>query len=169
MQFRRFVAWTLVFACLGGAEPGLLSAALAASTIPQASRAPQLAVAALTISGTVFRSDGTTPAGDVRLRLRNLDTGTIAGNTVSDNQGRFSFAASEPGRYMVEAAGKTGGVVAVSDPVTLAGSTVSTKVILPEDKQPATATTAAILLAVAGGLGLVGWIVGKDGTTSPER
>ncbi len=105
----------------------------------------------------------------MRLRLRNLDTGTIVGNTVSDSQGRFSFAVSEPGRYMVEAAGKTGGVVAVSDPVTLAGSPVSTKVILPEDKQPATATTAAILLAIAGGLGLVGWIVGKDGTTSPER
>jgi hypothetical protein len=132
-----------------------------------ASGAQQLPVATLTISGTVFSSDGTTPAGDVRLRLRNLDTGTIVGNTVSDSRGRFSFAVSEPGHYVVEAGGGTGGVVAVSDPVTLAGgTTASTKVILPADKQP---PMAAILLAIAGGLGLVGWIVGRDGTTSPER
>jgi hypothetical protein len=42
-----------------------------------------LPLASLTISGTVFRSDGTTAAGDVRLRLRNLDIGTIVGNTFS--------------------------------------------------------------------------------------
>ncbi len=167
MEFRRVVALALIVGCVGGAEPGARDLALAAPAARRVAGAQQLpAAAGLTISGTVFKSDRATPVADVRLRLRNLDTGTIIGNAVSDKQGAFSFAVPGPGRYVVEAVGKTGGVVAVSDPVSLAGSAVSTNVILPSDKS---AATALLLVAIAGGAGLVGWIVGSEGTTSPER
>ena len=167
MPSRRLVALALVAAWVSGAEPAWRVPALAAPASRQAPGAQQPTVAqALTISGTVFRSDETTPAGGVRLRLRNLDNGTVVASTVSDPQGGFSFDVSGPGHYMVEAVRMTGGVVAISEPVTLAGSAASTKVVLPPDKQ---APTSEILMAIASAVGLLGWIVGKDGTTSPER
>ena len=50
----------------------------------------------------MLRKDGTT-AADVRLRLRNVDKGTVVGQTVSDKNGAFSFPVTDPGLYVVEA------------------------------------------------------------------
>ena len=167
MEFRRVVALALVVACVGGARPGLRAPALAAASSRLVPGAPELpAPPALTISGTVFESDARTSVPDVRLRLRNLDNGTIVANTDSDRQGGFSFAVSGHGRYLVEAAGKTGGVVAVSDPVTLVGSAASTQVVLPPARSISTATA---LILIASSVGLLAWIAARDGTTSPER
>jgi len=164
MEFRRLVALALSVACATGAGPGFGASALAA-----AAGAPQQR-SALAVSGTVVESNRMTPVANMLVRLRNLGNGMIAGMAVSGANGAFSFDLPAPGLYMVEAL-KGGGVAAVGDPVTVAGSAVTTTVTLPS-QQAGTATAAAsgysILLPIAATVGVVGLIVGLY-KTSPER
>ena len=85
----------------------------------------------LTISGSVLRADGTRVA-NVRLRLRNVDKGTILAQTVSDQNGAFSLPVTDPGLYVVEAVGEDGSVLAVSSALQSTTTPLTTNVILPQ-------------------------------------
>ena len=85
------------------------------------------------------------------MQLRSVDKGTIVGKTVTDRNGVFSFAVTEPGLYVVEAVSNDGGIAAVGNPVTLLSLPVTTNVVLQAPRQ---AHTAWVILAVAGGAAL---------------
>ena len=65
-----------------------------------------------------------------RVQLRSIDKGTIVGKTVTDGNGAFSFAVTEPGLYVVEAISNDGGIAAVGNPVTLLSLPIVTNVVL---------------------------------------
>jgi hypothetical protein len=56
-----------------------------------------------TVSGRVFRSNGSTPVGGVQLSLRLNDSASAAATTVSDASGNYSFASVPVGEFTVEA------------------------------------------------------------------
>ena len=99
------------------------------------------------------------------VQLRSIDKGTLVGKTVTDGNGAFSFAVTEPGLYVVEALSTDGGIAAVGNPVTLLSLPIVTNVVLQSGRRGA----AWVILAVAGGIGLVAWLLSGDGTTSPEQ
>jgi hypothetical protein len=83
------------------------------------------------------------------VNVRNATTGALVNSTTSSQTGTFTFAALEPGNYMVEIVDATGRVVGLSSSVGVAaGSSVAVTV---------TASTAgAIATATGGGFGLLG-------------
>jgi len=167
MKFRRLVALVTSVACVAVVEPGLRAGVLAAAIRVRTSDAQQVPVTPTPgqgISGTVFRSDGKTIVPNQPVQLRNLDKGTVVAKSVTDKNGAFFFAVTEPGLYLVEVIKKDGGVVAVGKPVTLLGLPIITSVILPS-----TALAAWAVVAVASGAGIVGLVVAAEGPTSPER
>ena len=127
-------------------------------------QSPAASASAVGISGTVLRDDGRTPVANMRLRLRNLDTSAIVGQTVSDGNGVFSFPVSEPGLYVVEAVDDDSGVRAVSQPVKLGTSPITTNVILPARRMGAWSA-----LAAAAGAGLAVLVTGGTTAVSPEQ
>jgi hypothetical protein len=123
-----------------------------------------------TISGTVRRQDGTT-AADVRLRLRNVDKGTVVGQTMSDKTGAFSFPVTDPGFYVVEAVDGGGSVLAVSSAIQPTATPLTVNLILPATRNAAGffSSTAFLILAAAAGAGVVIRAVntGTGGTVTP--
>ena len=166
MKFRRLVVLVTSVAFVAGvqlsAHAGLLAASARVSGAPGPAVTP---TPALGISGSVLRFDGISQVPNQRVQLRSVDKGTIVGKTVTDGSGAFSFAVTEPGLYVVEALSDDGGIAAVGNPVTLLSSPIVTNVVL----QSSGRKTAWVLLAVAGGVGLVAWLISRDGTTSPEQ
>ena len=124
------------------------------------------------ISGTVLRRGSRATVADVPLRLRNLDSGAIVGQTTSDKNGNYSFPLPAPGRYLVEAVTDDGRVLAVGNELNLAGAAVVADVILPSG-----ALLALLVLGIAGSAGVAAWTVASltgsanTGPTvvSPER
>ena len=133
MRFRRLVALVVSVACAAGVQPGLNAGAPAAG----AQQPSVTAASGLTISGSVLREDRTTVA-NVRLRLRNVDKGAIVAQTVSDQNGAFSFPVTDPGLYVVEAVDGGGSVLAVSSSLQSTTTPLTTNVILPADSGPRT-------------------------------
>jgi hypothetical protein len=172
MTFTRLVALALSVACAAGTVPFVPPALVAASggeySAIQQTITP---TSGLVISGTVVREDRTTTVAGVRLRLRNVDKGTIVGQAISDQNGAFSFAVTAPGLYVVEAVKDNGGVRAVSDPVPVTNSPLTTLVILPELEGAAAFFTSAAFLAMATATaaGITGWALSENRTASPER
>jgi hypothetical protein len=114
--------------------------------------------------------DGTT-VGDVRVRLRNVDKGTIEGQTESDKKGAFAFAVPAPGLHVVEAVNKDGSVIAVGPSLNLTTEPLCGDVILPRRKGLAAffSGSAFPILAAAGGAGIAIWRVEEAEPASPER
>jgi hypothetical protein len=82
------------------------------------------------IEGQAWTADNK-PLPGVRLRLRNTETGKVAGVTLANEQGRFIFANVEGGSYLIELVNETGSVLAVGHTFTIApGQTVGTFVRL---------------------------------------
>jgi hypothetical protein len=171
MRLTRLVALVATVGCIASVSLSSRTEALATSRGQDAGvQQPILRTSSLGISGTVVRVDRTTPVAGVRLRLRNLDTGTIVGQTVSAGNGTFSFAAPEPGLYLVEALEDDGGVRAVSEPVALTNSPAITTVVLPAVKEGIAFSTAAALLLAAGSIAGIAIVVpGTPDVVSPER
>ena len=160
--FRRLVVATLVAAIILPA--GLLEAA------PM----PGARAAIGTISGSARSASGQL-LPNVAVRLRNVQTGQLAGAMNAGPDGQFSFSALGPGLYTVEVVNAAGEVVSASAPVLLtAASTSATGVI---------ATTSAAAQGAAGGgsfwtsawgivsiaaiaAGVVGIVVATTGTTA---
>ena len=175
MRLRRLVALVVSVACAAAGEPGLRAGVSVAAGVQAGSQRAVTATSALNISGTVLRKDGTT-AADVRLRLRNVDKGTVVGQTVSDKNGAFSFPVTDPGFYVVEAIDGGGSVLAVSSAIHSTATPLTVNVILPATRTAADffSSTAFLILAAAAGAGVVVRVInpGNGGNVtpvSPER
>ena len=87
------------------------------------------------------------PLANVSVRLRNVDTGQLVGNTTANAQGQFSFAGLGPGNFVVETVAANGTVLGTSTAVALtATAMVATNVVVG---------TSAAAIAAAGGVGAV--------------
>jgi hypothetical protein len=147
---RRFVSLFVVFAC----------------SIPVSIGAGSQNPAGLTISGVVLENDAKTAVPNMRLQLRNIDTGTIVGQTVSGPDGAYSFDVAQPGVYAVEAVDDRG-VRAISKPTPASTSRAVVNVILPSTRSaivPIAVYSILAAAAAAGALALAG-----AGAVSPER
>jgi hypothetical protein len=69
------------------------------------------------ISGTAT-VDGK-PLGNVTVRLRNVDNGTLAGETKANAQGQFSFSGLGPGNFVVETVSTNGTILGTSTAIAL--------------------------------------------------
>jgi hypothetical protein len=84
------------------------------------------------------------PLANVTVRLRNVDTGQLVGNTTANAQGQFSFAGLGPGNFVVETVAANGTILGTSTAIALtAAAMVATGV---------TVSTSAAALAAAGGI-----------------
>jgi hypothetical protein len=154
MRFERFVALVLIALCVAGASP-VWQADVGASFQD--------------ISGTVLQADGTHPAANMRLRLKNVDTATIVAETVSDANGTFSFAVPGAGLYVIEAVDEHG-VRGISEPFPFTGSPLTTSVILSRDRtKEALYIGSVALLAAGGAAGIASVTGGSSRVESPER
>ena len=134
------------------------------------------------ISGTAS-VDGK-PLGDVTVRLRNVDNGTVAGETKANAQGQFSFSNLPPGNYVVETVAPNGTILGTSTAIALTaaamvvtGVTVSTSAALLSGAGIAAggaalgtglSTTAIVLIGTGVTLGTAGIIVAAN-DASPSR
>ena len=110
--------------------------------------APILAQGQGTLTG-VAQSAEKAPLPNFRILVRNANSGELAGSTISNQAGQFSFASLKAGTYVVEILDAAGKVVGLSPSLTVAaGSTVTVTV----------GATAAGALATssAGGVSLFG-------------
>jgi hypothetical protein len=78
------------------------------------------------VSGLV-RSAAQQPVANTTVRLRNMNTGQVAGTSTTNTQGAFTFSGVPQGSYVVEVLNTGGVVVGTSSTVALTGgpSTVS--------------------------------------------
>jgi len=75
---------------------------------------------------------GQVPVGNVRVQLRNLDTGNVEQETDSNDMGEYEFAVEDSGTYVVEMVMVDGYVVALSNAGSLSRfETLNTVVQLP--------------------------------------
>jgi hypothetical protein len=162
MTFKRSVALITAIGSLT-----LLAPPLRAVAAP----AQQAVVAAsdLTIHGTVVRGGNTVP--NIRLRVRNVDTGAIVGQITSDQNGAFTFTVPTAGLYVVEAINDDGKVIGAGEAlnvVTASPTPFITTVVLSTGQPAAIFTsTALILLAAAGGAAITTIITGEGPTVPP--
>lgn len=100
-----------------------------------------------TISGTAQDADKT-PLANHTVRLRNVDTGQLAGQTTSNAAGEFAFTGLSPANYAIEVVDAAGNIIATSATIPLTAGAVVSGVAVT-----ATAAGAAAAAAAAGGLG----------------
>ena len=85
------------------------------------------------------------PLANVTVRLRNVDTGQLVGNTTANGQGQFSFSGLGPGNFVVETVSANGTILGTSTAIALTTTAmVATNI---------TVGTSAAALAAAGGAG----------------
>jgi hypothetical protein len=95
------------------------------------------------VSGVAAHRGGTA-LGNYAVRIRNVDSGELAGATKTDVAGQYSFANLPPGSYVVELTLGQGAVIGTSSVVALAdGESVDGVSVAP---------SAAALDAIAGGV-----------------
>jgi hypothetical protein len=166
VNLKRFTALAMSIAMTGASFPVVAVAAQVAAPGPsqQATQSTGSGV-----SGTVVRSDRKTPVANACLRLRNVDTNAILARSVSDRTGAFSFAASGPGMYIVEAIDCANtGVLAVSDALSLTGLPRTTVVVLPSTATSTSfvSSTAFLVLSAASAAAITVFAV-QAGSSSP--
>jgi hypothetical protein len=94
------------------------------------------------------------PVAGATVRLRNLITGEVAEQTVSNEAGEYTFVLENPGTYVVEMVMLDGSIVALSNAGSLARyETLQTVVLLPGRWEP-TARTVIIAQGPATFLGM---------------
>ncbi len=95
-----------------------------------AARAAATSARSTSVMGAAWNQDNA-PIPGARLQLRNLVSGKLAGTTVADEAGRFSFSNIEGGTYVVELVGTNGKIVTVGHAFVIApGEAVATFVRL---------------------------------------
>jgi len=165
MRLQRFVAIVLCVAYTAAVQPSVRAGAARA----QGPGAQQSAPSPI-LTGLVLRADGQSGVANQRVRLRNVDRGTVAGDMVTDNGGAFSFPLPEPGTYVVEAVNPAGAVLAVSSAISSTASPLSTNIVLPSNDPPPGAfwtSTAMLVLLAAAGAGALAAVVGGGGGAAP--
>ena len=109
------------------------------------------------IVGTAWKGD-TTPFGQARIRLRNVNDGRGVATTVSDSDGRFRFDRVDPAAYVVELLGNDDRVLAVGDLFGVSVGMESATVVRLGTKTPAAGgfwgNAAAAAIAAASVLGV---------------
>jgi hypothetical protein len=85
------------------------------------------------------------PLANVAVRLRNVDTGQLVGNTQANAQGQFSFSGLGPGNFVVETVSANGTVLGTSAAITLTAAALTATGIA--------VATSGTALAAAGGVG----------------
>ena len=85
------------------------------------------------------------PLANATVRLRNVDTGQLVGNTTSNGQGQFSFTGLGPGNFVVETVSANGTILGTSTAIALTATAMVVTNI--------TVATSAAALAAAGGVG----------------
>jgi Carboxypeptidase regulatory-like domain len=120
---------------------------------------------------------------NVTVRLRNLQTGQFAGETMAGADGSFSFAGLGPGNYAVEVLNAEGAVIGTSSSISLTTTAMTATNLVVSTS--AVARTAAVAAAAGGsfftstlgvvtvaaiGAGVAGTIVvATNGAASPSR
>ena len=99
------------------------------------------------ISG-VAQSAGQTSLSGVRVQLRNIDTGQLAGSTTSSSTGQCAFTGLNPGNFVIEVVDAAGKVIGVSASMPLVAGGVISGISVAASAAGALAGAAA-----AGGLG----------------
>ena len=108
------------------------------------------------IAGSVLDQDSK-PLPDARVRLRNLRTSNIEQTSSTDRKGEFRFVADPDTPYLVELVDSDGGIVSVSDVVTLHKGEVSGTVLIAASRSSFAhffGITAGALAAALSGLGI---------------
>ncbi|MSO45409.1 MAG: carboxypeptidase regulatory-like domain-containing protein [Acidobacteria bacterium] len=102
------------------------------------------------------------PVANAAVRLRNLQTGKVAGSMTSSTAGTFTLQEVNPGTYVAELVGGVGKVVAASQMVPVAaGQSVSAFISLPAmlaslgGTIAANAAVATIIIAAAAAAGVL--------------
>jgi hypothetical protein len=85
------------------------------------------------------------PLANTTVRLRNVDTGQLVGNTTSNAQGQFSFSGLGAGNFVVETVAANGTILGTSTVIALTAATMIVSSV--------TVGTSAAAIAAAGGAG----------------
>ena len=93
------------------------------------------------------------PLGNVTVRLRNVDNGTLAGETKANANGQFSFSGLGPGNYVVETVAANGTILGTSTAIAL---TAAAMVVTGVSVGTSAAVMAGAGAAAAAGAGAVG-------------
>jgi hypothetical protein len=133
-EHMRLLALLLIFVLALPASPFVVTSAAQGETA--------------SVAGTATSSTGETLI-NATVQLRDLSTGTVTDTTTSSSTGGFSFAAVNPGNYVVEVLNAAGQVIGTSAPISVAAGAVVTGVTV-------TATAAAVAAgAAAAGTGTI--------------
>lgn len=109
----------------------LVSIAIQLGMPPQGHAASAPPGDAATVRGVAWNSDNS-PIPKARVRLRNTHSGRVEANTLTGEEGQFTFNLVEGGSYVVELLGDGDRVIAVGQSFHVeAGETVATFVRLP--------------------------------------
>src|SRR5947208_47165 len=155
----------------------VISMMVPASSVFAAPRAVQAQTAG-SISGTASDSVGVTVA-KATVRLRNLATGELSGNSVSSGAGEFSFSGLSAGNYVVEVVNAAGEIVGTSAPIVVAAGAQVTGVVVAASAAAAAGvggsagvasagfftSTAGIVALAAAGAAVAGVTVAAHSTT----
>ena len=153
--------------CVASALVVMLLPVTASARVPQATG---------TLNGVAQNAQGQT-LPQYTVRLRNTQTGQLAGSQTSNATGQFSFVGLNPSDYVVEIVNSTGNIVGTSTAVTVgAGSTVTISVSASAlaAAEGAAAGAAPVATAATGALTLwaaplVAGPIGSKGTISSAK
>jgi hypothetical protein len=133
------------------------------------------------ISGTVRDAQGQ-PLPNVKLQLRNVDTGQVVSTTRAGADAAYEFAGILPGNYLVEIVDDSGKVVGLSAATALAANGAITGLTVALSSSGALAGAAAagglgafftstggILLLVGIGAGVTAGVIAATNDASPSR
>ena len=131
---------------------------------------------AASIAGTATSSTGEILV-NATVQLRDLATGRVSGTTTSSSTGAFSFAAIDPGNYVVEVFNAAGQVVGTSASISVAAGATLTDVAVSATAAAVTVAAASVagistIVAVttaAAAAGVVGLVAVGQGDASPSR
>jgi hypothetical protein len=121
-----------------------LPVSVAAASGPAARRAQQPG----TLQGVAQAADKA-PLPNYTVRVRNVQTGDLAGSTTTNEAGEFSFAGLTPASYVVEIVDAAGQIVGLSPTITVSTGTVASVTVTVS----AAATEA---IATGGGFSFLG-------------
>lgn len=133
------------------------------------------------ISGTAQNAQNQVYSG-VKVQVRNVDTGALAGSTTSGANGAFSFTGLNPGNYVIEIVDATGKIIGVSSSMALAAGGAISGITIAASAAGAVAAAAAAgglgafftstggILVLAGiGVGVTAGIIAANDDASPSR
>ncbi len=135
-----------------------------------------------TINGTALNTQNAALSG-IKVQLRNVDTGQLAGSTTSASNGAYGFTGLNAGNYVVEIVDATGKIIGTSAAMSVAAGQAIAGVTVAASAAGALAgaaaagglgafftTTGGILVLAGVGAGITGAIVAVNkNNASPSR